>query len=254
MDAEQLSAQLGREDGVTTPLPLQAVAVTGEDAESFLQGQLTLDLDKLPADDHRLTAWCNAKGRCWALPRVFRDETDFVLLVPQDQAEAFVRRLGMFVLRARVTLQIRDLAIQGLIGPAEMPALCRENEAWRLRLGPRHSLRVAHEALEATGPAVDARFHALRLLAGEAQINAATQEKFLPQSLDLAAQDGLHFNKGCYVGQEIVARVHYRGKTPQRLRTLINPEDAALDGRILLDEVYADGHRIVQAVEHVKAG
>ncbi len=251
MDPHSLQDQLLRNAAVTPALPLAPLLAGGEDAESFLQGQLTLDLRSLGAQEQRLTAWCNAKGRVWAVLRILRSADGFALLLPADQIDDFERRLRLFVLRARVSFSRPELIVQGHVGEDLDQGWLSEGEAWWLPLGPGQALSLRGEALTAQPADASARFKALRLLGGEPQITAATREKFLPQSLGLEALDGLHFNKGCYVGQEIVARVHYRGRAPQRLVTLINPQENHLDGKFLLDEACVAGQRVVQAVEYV---
>ncbi len=251
MDLHSLQDQLLGSPAVTPALPLTPLLAGGEDAESFLQGQLTMDLRGLGARQQRLTAWCNAKGRVWAVLRILRCAQGFVLLLPSDQIEDFERRMRLFVLRAKVDFSRPELIVQGHVG-ADAPTdwVCEDAGCW-LPLGPGQALSLLREPLPAQAADAGARFKALRLLGGEPQINAATREKFLPQSLGLEALDGLHFNKGCYVGQEIVARVHYRGRAPQRLVTLINPQENHLDGKFLLDEACVAGQRVVQAVEYV---
>lgn len=251
MDSQSLQTELLSRPATTSPLPLALLLASGADAESFLQGQLTLDLRSLEPRQQRLTAWCNAKGRVWAVLRILRCAEGFALLLPQDQAEAFERRIRMFVLRAQVEFSRRNVVVQGHIRPDETLEWRTDGDDWWLPVGPEQALSLRRQPTPSPKEDADARFRTLRLLAGEPQISAATQEKFLPQSLGLGELGGLHFNKGCYVGQEIVARVHYRGRAPQRLVTLINPQDAQLDGKFLLDEACVGGHRVVQAVEHI---
>ncbi len=253
MDKETLMQRLYQERGRTAPLPLQLIQVSGPDAQEFLQGQLTLDLRRLDLAAHRLTAWCNPKGRVWCVLRIWRTPEGFSLALSADQSAAFVQRMRMFVLRAKVSLDPVALRIQGDIQPDQATALVDVTaEHTRLRLDEQHGLVISASPAAPASNRADAAFTALRLLAGEPQIDAQTQEQFLPQSLGLQQLDGLHFNKGCFVGQEIVARVHYRGRAPQQLACLIDPPPEALQDTVLLREVSAVGHRIVQVVERVR--
>ena len=251
MSQAEIIAALSHSTGLSGALPYSTVHVSGMDAESFLQGQLTLDLRRLSPFQHRLTAWCNVKGRVWALLRIARTEAGFTLVLPGNQLEAFVRRLRMFVLRAKVDISPGEDSVRGWIcasGEPEPAPGALAPPRWRL--GAHHGLVIDADALD--GPEIAADdWLGLSLLAGEAQIDAHSQEQFLPQALDLHTQDGLHFNKGCFVGQEIVARVHYRGRAPERLNLLIDPTAEDLAHRKVLCEVNADGHRLVQVVEPV---
>lgn len=251
MSQADITAALRRLPGLSCALLYRTIHVGGMDAESFLQGQLTLDLRRLSAFEHRLTAWCNAKGRVWALPRIARLDDGFTLILPSDQVEAFVRRLRMFVLRAKVDITPSDDSVRGWIcAPSELEPAPGTLAPPRWRLGPHHGLAVGTDMPQE--PEIDVNdWLGLSLLAGEARIDAHTQEQFLPQALDLQAQNGLHFNKGCFVGQEIVARVHYRGRAPERLNLLIDPAAEDLAPRKVLCEVSAGGHRLVQVVEPV---
>ena len=112
--------------------------------------------------------------------------------------------------------------------------------------------RRRRASTEAHDDNAQTRYQALRILNAEPHIDAQTQEKFLPQSLGLSELGGLHFNKGCYVGQEIVARVHYRGKAPQRLNFALNPSDETLQDEAVLRDIHSADTRLVQWVENIK--
>ena len=231
-------------------LDWRCVHVSGAEAETFLQGQLTLDLTRLPPDQHRLSAWCTGKGRVWTMLRVWREDEGFGLLVPAALLERFLPRLQMFVLRAQVSLTTDPAAVSGQLRPD-----CGIRDSSRHADGIRQLVLNDRQILQIGGetppdpPADAALWTALRLLDGEAQIGPETQERFLPQALGLAPGAGLDFNKGCYVGQEIVARVHYRGRCPEQLALFIDPDEDELAGRVALADVQAGGHRLVQVVE-----
>ncbi len=259
MDTETLHKQLCARTGMTAALPLRPFTVSGPDAQDFLQGQLTLDLAQLLENEHRMTAWCNAKGRVWCLLRVWRTADGFGLLVPDNQADSFIKRLRMFVLRAKVSIGPSDHQVfaqfeaQDSAKPGQAES---RGSVCYLHHGPEYRLliRPAEPVPSADARALDAeQYVALRILAGEAQLDAAHQEKYLPQSIGLSQLGGLHFNKGCYVGQEIVARVHYRGKAPQQLRHAIGSAAEPLDAQHLLCSLTIEGTVLNQWVENIKA-
>ncbi|MGE0858267.1 MAG: folate-binding protein YgfZ [Gammaproteobacteria bacterium] len=177
---------------------LAALRVTGEDARDFLHGQFCGDVRALDVGQALLTAWLSPKGRALNLVQVLCADEGFWLLVPHAQAAAFTRRLRMFVLRARV--QIED-------GTAETTA------ALAARLG----LPVL--------PVTDAT---LRFIAaGLPMLDATLADAFLPQELNLDLLAGVSFNKGCYPGQEIVARVKFRGTVKRRVQRFALDVEAA---------------------------
>ncbi len=149
--------------------------VTGDDAVSFLQSQLTNDVEQLTAEQPLRSAWCNPKGRVIALMTLTRQDDAILLRLPTDLADTVTARLTMFRFRSKV-----DFA-PGEVERVDQPAL--------------------HE----------------RLLAGEAEIWAAQSEQFTAHMLNLDLLGVVSLDKGCYPGQEIVARTHYRGASKRRL-------------------------------------
>lgn len=252
---QSLKNSLQAGHGITAPLNFRALDVLGLDAQDFLQGQLTLDLSLLKDKQHRLTAWCNAKGRVWALLRIWRRHDGFRMLVPADQSEAFAKRLAMFVLRAKVSIQLSEDCVCGVIdsfSPDHKGLAIQQDDPETLVCDKFHALRITQAyPCDKTAELRQDNWLALRMLADEPQISAATQEKFLPQSLNLEALGGLHFNKGCYVGQEIVARVHYKGRTPQQLGLGLNPKPSELSDKHPLYTAELGADRLVQWVENM---
>lgn len=248
MPPETLAQMLQGNKGCTAPLPYRVIRAEGADAQEFLQGQLTLDLKRLPDDSHRPAAWCNAKGRVWALLQVWRDANGYCLLVPDNQAESFIKRMRMFVLRANVSLDPLALTVQGIIDAGPGSGLHTEQGKTLLWHDAHHALRIAEQAEPETLPVE--HWLALRILAGDAQVDASLQEKFLPQALGLEQRDGLHFNKGCYVGQEVVARVHYKGRSPQQLACYLNPDKTSIENAQILRDICIGDQRLIQVVEY----
>lgn len=227
------------ETGVTkSPLAdTGIVRVTGGDATTFLHGQLAADLVALPEGSALQTAWCSPKGRVLFLLRAIRrGADDWLLLLPADQAGAFVRRLGMFVLRAAVSVEdistrtfafaCRASAPGAAPAPPDGDALAVAHEsvtagapgtAWVV--APRDALAGLWQA--APGEPVGLEAAALAdVRHGRPRLAAELADTFLPQELDLDALGGVSFEKGCYPGQEIVARVKFRGTVKYRLRRL----------------------------------
>lgn len=205
------------------------IRAQGEEAAKFLHSQLTQDFALLGPDQARLAGFCSAKGRLLATLLGWREgEHDLLLALPAALLPAILKRLSMFVLRAKCKLSdaSAEWAVWGEIAPpqdGERWALSREDDgAARIRLPDvaSHSrwLRIQPAATAAPAlPALSTQDWAwLEAEAGLAWVQAATQEQFVPQMLNLELLDGVNFKKGCYPGQEVVARSQYRGTLKRR--------------------------------------
>lgn len=208
-----------------------AIAVGGADATTFLQGQFTNDVAGLEIGATQWNGWCSPKGRLLAnfvLGRTGPD--DYRLLVPADLAAGIVRRLRMFVLRSKVTAMSLDEAVCVGIhgGRAGFPGAGRllERDGCLLVGYPDGRVVAICASAEAAvlweqlaagvTPAGSPVWDWLAIRAGLPVVTAATQDRFVPQML-LWELHGVSFRKGCYPGQEIVARMQYRGKPKERL-------------------------------------
>lgn len=231
--------------GITlSPLPPTAVLrIQGEDAQAFLQGQTTCDMRQVTATQSSLGALCNPQGRVIATFRVVRDEVGFLLLLAADLAEKVAERLKVYVLRSKVEIKTSDLAVFGvtLIDSDSLPGILEalpEPRGAAVRTHGIHWLRMPSpgKRLLALGEVETARAMWLRLVetleasesqascwqlmdirAGLPTVTAATSEEFLPQMLNLDKLGAISFDKGCYTGQEVIARTHYRGQVKRRL-------------------------------------
>lgn len=210
------------------PEPLSLIRIQGEDAESFLQGQLSNDISKLKADQAQLNAWCNPKGRILAILRIMRSENGFWALLPDDLAASFTKRLKMFVIRAKVTIEAEpDYSKLGLVGATDsaiqdlIESGCNvygvdETRSRCLLIG-NHDL-IGRVASQAGSSVLQGDYwRALDILAAIPQVYSSTAETFIPQHINLELVGGVSFKKGCYPGQEIVARLKYLGKSKKRL-------------------------------------
>ncbi|MHB8414134.1 MAG: CAF17-like 4Fe-4S cluster assembly/insertion protein YgfZ [Acidiferrobacteraceae bacterium] len=219
---------------------LSLLRVTGADATSFLQGQLTNDV--VSAQDARYAAYCTAQGRALALFLVVRVENGFLLKLRHTLAATIANRLRMFVLRAKVEIEVADtLSLTGLYGP-KAPALLAA-AGLPLPAESEGATAVANTVVVVRRPGTHPRFEilaprgddAVRRLMGLARrvgyrawvwldirsglpdLVPTTSDLFVPQMLNVDALQGISFSKGCYPGQEIVARTHYLGKLKQRM-------------------------------------
>lgn len=218
--------------------------VHGQDAESFLQGQLSNDIRAIDDRHAQLSAYCNPKGRMFAIFQIVRRDTAYHLQLPASLAESTFKRLRMFVLRAKVEIEPagHELERIGLSGPESealvaaitgtIPAgpydVVQANEITVIRLPgghPRFELLAPPSRMPALWQAFAPRakpagagiWSWLDIQAGIPVVLPGTVEEFVPQMANLELVGGVNFNKGCYPGQEIVARMHYLGRLKQRM-------------------------------------
>lgn len=202
------------------------IRAQGADAASFLHGQLTQDFALLDREHARLAGFCTAKGRLLATMVGWKHGEDEILLaLPAETLAATLKRLSMFVLRAKCKLSdaSAEFAVYGLLGApaAEAWTLTRDGDAVQVALpGTGRALRVQPaDAPAPAGAAMGADDWAFaEAEAGMAWVRGATVEAFVPQMINFEVLGGVSFKKGCYPGQEIVARSQYRGTLKRRLQ------------------------------------
>ena len=254
---------------------LGLIAVDGPDAADFLQGQITSDIRELAADRTHLSSHCSHRGRVLAIFRLLRLDGVIHLLLPRERIPDLLKRLRMFVLRSRVTLadvsdRLHCLGLAGVGAPAllearglPVPAAADElavdpagpTGLAVLRLpgaAPRFMLLVPDAApnpprtwLAAGAPPADpAAWTLLDIQAGLPWVYESTADTFVPQMLNLDLLGAISFRKGCYTGQEVVARLRYLGKLKRRLHVAeVASERAPRPG----DELYAPESQSSQA-------
>lgn len=231
---------------VTAPAGLGLIRVAGDDAATFLHSQLTNAVEDLSADTARLAGYCSPKGRLMASFLMWRDAEGIVLQLSADIQPAIQKRLTMFVLRAKAKLSDlgathRVLGVAGagaeaalrqagLPAPQGAFAVAHADGATVIRLAdaesePRWQIVAAAERADAIAQTLGAALAAaapafwdwLDIGAGIPRIATATQEQFVPQMINFELIGGVNFRKGCYPGQEIVARSQYRGTLKRRM-------------------------------------
>jgi folate-binding protein YgfZ len=216
------------------------IRAQGADAASFLHSQLTQDFALLDRAQARLAGFCTAKGRLLATLVGWRGGDDEILLaLPAETLAATLKRLSMFVLRAKCKLTDAsgEFAVYGLLGTsaAEPWTLVRDGDAVQVALpGSGRALRIQPaDAPAPVGAPVTADDWAFaEAEAGMAWVRGATVEAFVPQMINFEVLGGVSFKKGCYPGQEIVARSQYRGTLKRRLQVFETDTPAAVGQEI----------------------
>jgi folate-binding protein YgfZ len=206
----------------TTLDDLAVLDVRGPDAIGFLQGQVTNDVQQLAGRGSLLAALCNPQGRVIAVLRMLHVTEDQILIVlPADLMETVRQLLLKYVLRAKVTIAAASAAwrVYGVAGPdAGAAAVTRlymtmDAGGWRqLIVAPRS------EPLPEAEPTSRELWRHYDIEAGLPEVVAATSGSFVAQMLNLDLLDAISLTKGCYTGQEVVARAHYRGQVKRRMQ------------------------------------
>ena len=188
------------------------IKVSGSDAETFLQGQLSNDINKLDSSSVQLNAYCQHQGKILSLIWVMRNDKDFFISLPLDLLESIKPRLQMFVIMSDVVIEdISTEYIQvGSIGEAHQKALV---------INDKLSLIIAHrEDINKFSIESKDNWDMACINSCLPEIFLKTSEKLVPQMLNLDIDEfGVNFSKGCYPGQEVVARLHYLGSAKRRL-------------------------------------
>jgi len=236
---------------------LGLLSCTGDDARAFLHAQLSSDIEALAPDRARRAGWCSAKGRLLATLLVVPHDGGYLLQVSRDIAPAVAKRLSMFVLRARVRLEdvseswsqfgawgpdaAARLASFGVAAPAGELGVARERGAVSVRIASqRYFVLLPREdrgrlAQAAAGAEDD--WALLDIRDGLPRVVAATQDQFVPQMVNLERLGGVDFKKGCYPGQEIVARTQYRGALKRRMIRARASSRASAGDAIYVDDL-----------------
>ena len=242
--------------------------IQGDDAESFLQGQLSNDVKQL-SDGQRgqLTSYCTPKGRMLALFYLLKADSGYIAILPSVIAENVFKRLQMFIMRSKVEIndltesysllgvhQAENLLNEALVPDSTAYSVASQGDNLSMRIGSQDSrlLLLAKEEL-AMGLTMDEsllvssdQWQLADIEAGIPNIFAQTQESFVPQMTNLELIDGVNFRKGCYPGQEVVARLHYLGTAKRRMYRLAIEASEMLE---INTEVFIEGSE--QAIGHI---
>lgn len=252
---------------------LGIIKFSGEDTTTFLQGQFSHDVNLLTNENSQLSSYNSPKGRMIASFRLFKFNDDFFMVLPKEIIEPLVKRLRMFVMRSKVVLEnlsntwasigISSPKIeQGTIQcPKEINGALHTDDAHYLRLpgsderllivAPVEKIEELKNKLADTYPLSTAEhWQRLDIHTGCPNIYSNTQESFVAQMINFQLIDGISFTKGCYPGQEVVARMHYLGKLKKQMyRITLNGSHTPAPG----DNVYLDSDENKQSVGQIVA-
>jgi len=265
------------------------LVVAGDDAVDFMQGQFTNDITQVDENNSQLNAFCNNKGRMTANFRLFKYQQNYFFSVRNNLVEASIEHLQNYILRSQVVVQdvseqLIHLGVSGknaekLLAPfieisnREIDGVSFNNDYVAICVAgtqadknPRYEIFCSLEHAKALWDAISAQAEVvnssswdyLNIQAGLPFIDSNTSEEFVPQMVNMDLINGVSFTKGCYTGQEIVARMHYLGKLKKRCyKVFVDSEDRPTAG----DKLFAENARagqntgmIIQAEKNPQAG
>ena len=185
--------------------------ISGTDAQVFLQGQFSNDINTLEEGVVQLNAYCQHQGKIIALIWVMKNKKSFYLSFPMDLADVIVKRLSMFKMMS-------DVAIVDVTNELVQLGMIDEDLKGAFKLNNQQSVTLV-ESVDGLELANENSWEKACIENGVAEVTLDTSEQFVPQLLNLDIDEvGVSFTKGCYPGQEVVARLHYLGKSKRRLR------------------------------------
>lgn len=248
--AAEFAAARNSETTLLVPLTDSAlIRATGEDAVAFLHNLLTNDVSGLAADAVRYAGFCTPKGRLVATFAIWHEGPDLWLQLAADIQPAIQKKLSMYILRSKAKLETGNRLLLGLAGNNATAALTAlgaaapapmqtasfaggqvigvESQRFVIALNPDIAADAWQKLTATAKPAGLNAWRALDIAAGLPHVVAATQEMFIPQMINYEAVGGVSFKKGCYPGQEIVARTQYLGKIKRRMYRAAVPAAAA---------------------------
>ena len=214
---------------------LAALAVSGEDAISFLQGQLTCNINDLTESQASIAAFCNPKGRVISTLLIVKTDSGFALILPSSLLDNVIQKLRRYILRSKVILtQQDDYSLLGLSGTnhlnnmslSEQDFSCSNIEGLLCIKLPASNARYLciaksqcsnHSYLNDLSIGNQDEWRYQDISSAFPWFDASRSEQFIPQILNIDKLGGISFSKGCYTGQEIIARTHYLGKPKRQL-------------------------------------
>lgn len=220
--------------------------ITGKDSEAYLQGQVTADVTQLTEHQHLLTAHCDAKGKMWSNLRLFREAEGFAWIERRNVRDAQLTELKKYAVFSKVTIATDDnrvlLGLAGFQARAAMARLfsilpdndqqvvqdgdsvllwfAQPAERFLLVVSEDTALRVSETLRGEAEHNNSLQWLALNIEAGLPVIDTVNSAQFIPQATNIQALGGISFKKGCYTGQEMVARAKFRGANKRALWTL----------------------------------
>lgn len=219
---------------------LALIQFTGEKTEAFLQGQFTCDVSSLHTASYSLAAHCNRQGRVMSLGYLFQYETSFYYCLPSNIAEQAIKELAKYAQFSKVVLEIVNAPIFGLIDE-KLPSIEKTLTISSQRL----LLLDFNQEFNVENTCDETQWHLLDIQQGIPRIYPETIGLFLPHHINLVELSAVSFTKGCYIGQEIIARMQHKAKIKQGMQTYLSAEPISpgdkIQGKTCVDSLEING-------------
>jgi len=212
--------------------------VSGDDASKFLQGQLSNDINLIDDNNYQISSYSTNQGKVISINRIFKDNHSYIILLNKDIAEYFVEKISIYILMSKVNLKIeKDYKIFGLIGEnakklshenniLDEKKYLKKDNLWIMNTTNKDiysNIIVCEKDSEDFFKELNVSkldFNVSKfidIISCFLRINKLNKERYIPQVLNLDENNGINFKKGCYTGQEIIARTHYLGKVKKKI-------------------------------------
>lgn len=255
-------------------LPFKVIRISGQDKLSYLHGQVTQDINLIKEDNFMWSGHCSPKGKLWSVSRLTRYQDDYLMLAGVAEAEASLRELKKYGVFAKVDIDFADCEVFGLM-TQDSKALATafgvelSSDASAVDVANGKLLKLADErfvfiAFEGTSLPTDveqqsnpAPFIAASILAGEPSLDADHVDEFVPQMVNLQALNGISFKKGCYTGQETVARMRYLGKNKRAMYIVTGNAAERIeeaDIELQIEDNWRRGGKVIQQTFDASSG
>ena len=244
-------------NGYSIDNEIVCIKVSGADAEFFLQGQFSNDIGSIEDGSYQFSSYSTNQGKVISLLRIIKDKNSFLLLLTSSISEYFVSKLSMYILMSKVKIEIMNhYKIYGLCGTASTTILKTNNDensafekddCYILNNSSERfsSAIVIHKNTDGLGnipkfltsmdfPSLEFNTNKLAdMMRGFLRIDMTTKEQYIPQVLNMEILNGISYKKGCYTGQEIVARTHYLGKIKKRIFSIEIDSEPIIYGDVI---------------------
>lgn len=253
-DAMTITTSAARPE-ITHLAHLGVVMVSGPDARRYLQGQLSADVDAFSPDQVQFTCCNSPQGRVQAVLCMIGRSDGIALLLPTTMVDSTIARLRKYVLRAKAKIELATHLQVGFAARSALPELTLPHDRSHHEAGGVSYFHLpGHDDVMLLGPCTanehapsEHRWQLAHLRAGLPQVYPETHEAFVAQMLNLDLLGGISFEKGCYTGQEIIARAHFRGTVKRRMFRFSSTGPTPAPGtRVLAGEQHAG--EVVDAV------
>ena len=251
--------------GYSLDLETLCLRVSGDDSSKFLQGQLSNDINLIDDNNYQISSYSTNQGKVISINRIFKDNHSYIILLNKDIAEYFVEKISMYILMSKVDLKIeKDYKVFGIIGENAKKLSHKNNIIGDKKYLKKDNLWIMNTMNKDIYSNIiicekysenffkelninELDFNVSKfidIISCFLRINKLNKERYIPQVLNLGENNGINFKKGCYTGQEIIARTHYLGKVKKKI-FIIKHTSSKID---INDKIYDENNESIGEV------